>query len=449
MKAFKTHTVIIGNGIAGISCARHLRKLGNDEITIISGETPHFYSRTALMYVFMGQMKFDQTKPYEDDFWRKNRLNLLQDWVTAVDVEKRCVRLQNKGVLHFDRLVIASGSKPRTGGWPGEDLKGVQGFYSLDHLKQMESSFTGAQMPEHALVIGGGLIGVELAEMIRSRGVKTTMLVREPRFWAKFLDDKEALLVAEHMMSKGVNVLFNAEIKSLHGDGDGCLTGAALKDGTVLPATWAGVAIGVEPNIAFLNGSGIACDKGVLVDQQFQTNVDGVYAIGDCAQFKEPLPGQNEIYQVWYTGRIMGETLAYLLHGKSEGFYPGPWFNSAKFFELEFQTYGSVQAVATAGQKAFTWVDFEAQKSIKVLFDVDKNKFLGMNAIGVRIRHDKMAFYLRESWLVTDVLSRMDEWLFDGEFTSSVMPTFLAAWNDAFPDLKINPKKQKWWFLKV
>lgn len=448
MNSSNIHTVIIGNGIAGVSCARHLRKLSDEKITIISGETPYFFSRTALMYVFMGQMRFEHTKPYEDHFWRKNRIDLLQDWVVSVDTQSRSIHLQDKGLLHYDRLIIASGSKPRKAGWQGENLKGVQGFYSVEHLRLMEDYFKTDGAIRYAVVVGGGLIGVELAEMVRSRGVEVTMLIREPRFWARFLDEQESQLVAKHLKAKGVKLVYNAEVLALTGE-DGYVKGIQLKDGATIPVDWAGIAIGVEPNIDFLRGSGIACEKGVLIDQQFQTNVEGVYAIGDCAQFESPENGQSEIYQVWYTGRIMGETLPYILHGKAERFQPGPWFNSAKFFELEFQTYGEVQAVVNEGEKAFTWVDINANKSIKVVFDVKTNKFLGINAIGIRISHEKMAAYLNNSWSVIAVLRCMDEWLFDGEFTVSVTQRFIEDWNLAFPHFFIQSKKLKWWSLNL
>ncbi|MCA6414900.1 MAG: FAD-dependent oxidoreductase, partial [Cytophagales bacterium] len=105
------HIVIIGNGISGITAARNIRKRSNDNITVISGETEHFFSRTALMYIYMGHMKYENTKPYEDWFWKKNKIELLKDYVEKVEPESKQLVLRSKGNLNYDILIIASGSK--------------------------------------------------------------------------------------------------------------------------------------------------------------------------------------------------------------------------------------------------------------------------------------------------------------------------------------------------
>ena len=119
--------IIIGNGIAGVTAARHIRKLSNKRIIIVSAETDHFFSRTAIMYVYMGHMNFEHIKPYEDWFWDKNRIELVRAYVNKVDPKKKELLLENSRVLQYDKLIIATGSKPNKFGWPGQDLHGVQG----------------------------------------------------------------------------------------------------------------------------------------------------------------------------------------------------------------------------------------------------------------------------------------------------------------------------------
>ena len=132
------HIVIIGNGISGVTAARHIRKMSHHRITIISSETEHFFSRTALMYIYMGHMKYEHTKPYEDHFWAKNNLELKKGYVTRVVTEKQLLHFQDGETLHYDKLVIATGSKPNRFGWPGQDLEGVQGLYSFQDLENLE-----------------------------------------------------------------------------------------------------------------------------------------------------------------------------------------------------------------------------------------------------------------------------------------------------------------------
>ena len=131
--------IIIGNGITGITCARNIRKINSDAtITVISEESKHFYSRTALMYMYMGHMKYENTKPYEDWFWSKNRINLIQATVNHLDTVNKSLKLDDSRILNYDKLVLATGSIPNNFGFPGEDLNGVQELYNIQDLEKME-----------------------------------------------------------------------------------------------------------------------------------------------------------------------------------------------------------------------------------------------------------------------------------------------------------------------
>ena len=132
------HIVIIGNGISGVTLARHVRKLSDKKITIISAETEYFFSRTALMYIYMGHMKFEHTQPYENWFWDKNRIALKKGYVTSVNTKSKTLYFADGNTITYDKLVLATGSKPNKFGWPGQDLKGVGGLYSFQDLEQME-----------------------------------------------------------------------------------------------------------------------------------------------------------------------------------------------------------------------------------------------------------------------------------------------------------------------
>ena len=172
------HLAIIGNGITGVTCARLVRKRDPDaRITIISDESDHFFSRTALMYIYMGHMTEAQTKPYADGFWEENRIDLVRNRVERIDTASKQLHLQSGSAMGYDALLIASGSTSTFFGWPGQDLGGVQGLYGLPDLAEMEHWTAGV---EHAVVVGGGLIGVGMAEMLRAGGIEGTFYVRRP-----------------------------------------------------------------------------------------------------------------------------------------------------------------------------------------------------------------------------------------------------------------------------
>lgn len=441
--------VIIGNGISGITAARHIRKHSDDRIVVISAETPHFFSRTALMYVYMGHMQFEHVKPYEDWFWEKNRIELIHDYVVAVDFEKQQLNLREGRAQQYDKLILATGSKPNKFGWPGQDLDGVQGLYSYQDLQLLEANTHPPQSkPEdrtvkRAVIVGGGLIGVELAEMLMTRQIAVTFLVRESRFWGNVLPEEEGNLVARHMQRHHVDLRFNTELKEITAGDARRVKSIVTNTGEEIPCELVGLTAGVRPNVDFLRESGLEMDRGILVSRKLETNVPHVYAIGDCAQFREPVPGRRPIEQVWYTGRMMGEAVAQTIVGNPTEYAPGPWFNSAKFFDIEYQTYGVVPAKLPEGQRGFYWEHPDGEVCVKVVFESDTNKFLGINTFGIRMRHELFDRWLREGRSVHFVLEHLPDANFDPEFYRAHEADILQQFNRA-NNTSLSPKKRSW-----
>ena len=142
-------TVIIGNGIAGITAARHLRKGSNQRIQVISAESPYFFSRTALMYVYMGHMKFEHIKPYEDWFWEKNKIELIHAMVEKVRPDDQVVLLSTGEKIGYDNLIIATGSRTKYYNWKGQESKGVQGLVTFQDLQELEANTPKPFQKEH------------------------------------------------------------------------------------------------------------------------------------------------------------------------------------------------------------------------------------------------------------------------------------------------------------
>jgi len=210
--------VIIGNGISGITAARNIRKLSDYEITVISAETDHFFSRTAIMYVYMGHMKYENIKPYEDWFWKKNKIDLVRDFVEEVDTSGKVLNLRSGTNMAYDVLIIACGAKSNKFGWPGQDLEGVQGLYSYQDLQLMEKHTQGIKK---AVIVGGGLIGIEMAEMLCSRNIPVTLLIREKEFWDSILPFEEAAMVSRHVLEHHVDLRKETQLKKILPDDRG------------------------------------------------------------------------------------------------------------------------------------------------------------------------------------------------------------------------------------
>ncbi|MBA3971886.1 MAG: NAD(P)/FAD-dependent oxidoreductase [Bacteroidetes bacterium] len=418
--------VIIGNGVSGITCARHVRKLSKHRITVISSESEHFFSRTALMYVYMGHMKFEHTKPYEDFFWEKNKIDIIKKFVKQVDTKNKLLLFSDDSSINYDVLVLATGSKSNKFGWPGQDFKGVQGLYNLQDLENMEENTKGISS---AVIVGGGLIGIEMAEMLRSRKIGVTFLVREKKFWGNILPLEEAEMINRHIREHHVDLRLEAELKEIKGDSTGRVSSIITNKDEEIPCQFVGLTVGVSPNVDFLKDSGIETDKGVLVNDFFETNVIDIYAIGDCAQFRVPPEGRKPIEQVWYTGRMHGETLAKTICGQQSAYSPGHWFNSAKFFDIEYQTYGVVNSKLSENEQTFYWEHSNGKISFRVVYDKNDKIIIGFNVFGFRLRHEVCDKWLTEKRTVDYVIEHLLKANFDPEFYRKYEPEIIKLYN--------------------
>ena len=406
------NVVIIGNGISGITAARHIRKNSDKKITVISSETDFMFSRTALMYIYMGNMKFEHTKPYEDTFWKKNRIDLLNASVKTVNTKKNQLVLDNGSTMKYDKLIIATGSLPNKFGWPGQDLEGVQGLYHIQDVESMEVYTKGI---ERAVIVGGGLIGIEMAEMLLSRDIKVTFLVRESGFWNNVLPKEESELISKHIREHYIDLRLSTELKEIKGE-SGRVTGVVTSNGEQIDCSFVGLTVGVRPNISFLKDSEIATDRGVLVNEFLETNIPGVYAIGDCVQHIHPPKDRKNVEQVWYTGKIMGETVAETITGNPTRYNPGIWFNSAKFLEIEYQTYGWVFNNLRENEETLYWEHSDGLKALRLVYDAKDRSLLGINVFGIRLRHEVCQEWISEKRSISYVIEHLPDANFDPEF---------------------------------
>lgn len=433
--------VILGNGVAGITAARHLRKRCDDEILVISGESDHFFSRTALMYIYMGHMAYENTKPYEDWFWEKNRIRLLRTWVESVDTEAKTLKAAGGRAIPYDVLILATGSKSNKFGWPGQDLRGVQGLYNLQDLELMEEYTDGI---EHAVVVGGGLIGIEMTEMLHSRHIPVSFLVRE-KSWMEFaFPAEESEMINQEIRDNGIDFRLATELDAILGDDSGRVRAATTKDGDEIRCQFLGLTVGVSPNIDFVRGSAIECGRGILVDEHLQTSVPDVYAIGDCAEVREPRPGRRPVEPLWYTGRTMGETVARVLTGDDLSYDPGRWFNSAKFFDLEWQVYGTVPSQSPDDQDSLFWSHPSGKKSIRIQHEKSgERKVLGFQTMGIRYRHEVCEEWLEAGRPLAWVLENLGVANFDPEFYRQHEGDLIAVYNEKNPDQPVKLRRKR------
>ena len=432
--------VIIGNGVAGITTARHIRKMSDHEILVISSESEHFFSRTALMYIYMGHMKYEHTKPYEDWFWAKNRIDLKKAFVEKIDFQKKVLHTTNQEDISFDKLVIATGSKPNKFGWPGQDLKGVQGLYSKQDLELMEENTKGIK---EAVIVGGGLIGIEMAEMLNSRNIKVNFLIREKEYWSTILPKEEAILVGKHIAEHHINLIAETEMQEILSDENGRVKGILTKTGKEITCQFVGITTGVSPNINFLKNTSLNTEKGILVNEYLETNLPDVYALGDCAQFINPKENHPAVEQLWYTAKMQGKALAQTICGTQTVYNRGIWFNSAKFLDIEYQTYGLMLKAPFDDEDSFYWEHQNGKICVRANFSKINGALRGFNFFGIRFRQTIADEWIMNEKPISYCISNLNKGFFDPEFSKNHHQDIVNNFNIQFNKHQAKAPKKK------
>ena len=192
--------------------------------------------------------------------------------------------------------------------------------------------------------------------MLHSRNIPVTFLVREKSFWSGVLPKGESEMVNREILSNHIDLRLGVNLKEIKSDAIGNVKSIVIAEtGEEIECNVVGLTAGVSPNIDFLKDSGIEIGRGVKVNRFLETNIKDIYAIGDCAEQHEAIGSRRAIEAVWYTGRMMGETLAQTICGNKIEYKPGHWFNSAKFIDIEYQTYGWVWAQTKENEARFYW----------------------------------------------------------------------------------------------
>lgn len=326
--------VIIGSGIAGLSAAEALReRLPGASIVQISEEPHHYYSRPGLAYLLRGDipenMLYCRT-PEDVANLGINRINARAEKLLCDSQE---VLLNDGRRLRYDRLLLATGSLSVAPPFPGGNLAGVVKLDSLDDTRHILKL---ARRGKPAVVVGGGITALELAEGLHARGMKVHYFLRGDRYWSDVLDPTESAMVMDRLRQAGIVLHLKTQVKQAVGN-RGQLTAVETDKGETVPCQVLAVAIGVRPRIELAKAAALKADKGVLVDPYMQTSRPGVFAAGDVAQV-----GSAPLDVLWPTALMQGRIAGANMAGARTGYVKGTPCNVTMLANLKVTIIGTV-----------------------------------------------------------------------------------------------------------
>ncbi|CAH2892815.1 MAG: Nitrite reductase [NAD(P)H] large subunit (EC [uncultured Paraburkholderia sp.] len=298
--------VVIGNGMAGMRTVEELLKLAPDlyEITVFGAEPYGNYNRILLSPVLAGEKTVDDIILNTRDWYEENGIRLhAGDPVVAIDRSRRIVRSQSGVEVTYDRLLIATGSKPFLIPVPGHDLPGVIAFRDI---QDVETMLEAARNHRHAVVIGGGLLGLEAANGLMRQGISVTVVHVTDSLMERQLDRSASVLLQQALERKGLRFLLKANTAAIVGPDR--VTAVRFDDGSEIPADLVVMTAGVRPNIELAKQAGLHCERAIVVDDTLQTYDPRVYAVGECVQHRTATFGL--VAPIWDQARVCGAHLA-------------------------------------------------------------------------------------------------------------------------------------------
>ena len=284
MRVNKQKLVMVGNGMAGVRTLEELLKIAPDlyDITVFGAEPHPNYNRILLSPVLAGEQTLDEIVLNSWEWYSDNHIRLhAGKKVVAVDRVKRVVRAEDGTEESYDRLLICTGSNPFILPVPGKDLKGVIAYRDIADTNEMIAAAT---QYKNAVVIGGGLLGLEAANGLMLRGMKVTVVHVMPTLMERQLDSVAGKLLQKSLEARGLNFLMGAQTQALTGNAEGRVTSIKFKDGTELATDLVVMAVGIRPNTTLAESMNLHCNKGIVVTDTLQTVTDArIYSVGECA----------------------------------------------------------------------------------------------------------------------------------------------------------------------
>lgn len=330
---------IIGSGVAGIAAIEAIRSVdGSGEITLI-GDDPHgFYSRPGLAYYLSGEIQDQALFPRRKEDYHKLRFRYLKGRVKRILRDQHYLEVEGHEYVAYDRLLLSLGALATRLEVAGSKLEGV---LKLDHLSDANQIIKMARKGKTAIVVGGGITALELAEGLVARGLKVHYLLRGDRYWSNVLDEQESKIVEHRLKEEGVKLHYHSEVIEISGKHNR-VNAVRLQDGVVLKCDLVAYAVGIRPRTGLAKDAALEVDRGILVNEYMQTNDPGIFAAGDVAQVYDPCTKSSVLDSLWTPAREQGNIAGLNMAGEKRAYIKSAPFNVTRLAGLTTTIIGVV-----------------------------------------------------------------------------------------------------------
>ncbi len=334
-----TNYVVIGFGVTAVAAAEAIRSQDEiNEITIISDDPSGYYSRPGLAYYLSGEVDEKLLFPYQSEDFKRLNARLIQGQATRIFAAEKFVEINSATRIPYDRLLIATGAQSIKLNVAGSDLHGV---HKLDNLDDARSLIANARRGRTAVVTGGGITALELAEGLAARHVKVHYVLRSERYWPNVLDQAESHIIENRLRNDGIILHHQREVSEIEGK-NGKVIGVKLTHGEAIRCDLVAYAIGIAPRIHLAQEAGIACERGILVNEVMQTNLPDIFAAGDVAQVYDPASGRHILDSLWPVAREQGRAAGHNMAHQKNAYVKSIPFNVTRLAGLTTTIIGTV-----------------------------------------------------------------------------------------------------------
>ena len=344
-------TVIIGNSAAGLSALGYFRKYNrNSRLVLVSREAGPAYSRVLLPYYLSRRIGWKGLFPYIENIYRRNGVEThFENPVVGLDVKSCFVKLAKGEKIHYDRLLIATGSNPVKPPIENIDAPGIYHLWTLQDAVDIEKRFCAGKK---LIVLGSGFISLMAADAAARRGLNVVVVELASRIMPRVLDEKSAMLLHKCMETSGVEVKVGARVEKVEIGEEGVLV-LSLKDSSPLTADLVIVGTGVKPNLDVVHDTPISVERGILVNAGMETNIPGIYAAGDVAQGPTVFGEKHEVTPLWFTAVEQGKIAGANMAGQDFAYEGSLSLNVTQLFGLTVASMGRLELQAGTGKEVY------------------------------------------------------------------------------------------------